>query len=75
VLNSDGTYTFSSTRGKSATGRYVGVEMGPVQGYSDDGCGIKFNQNGGETTTVVITKNNSFMYLGGAAAEYTYAGN
>lgn len=75
VLNSDGTYTFSSTSGKSATGKYAGIEMGPVPGYSDDGCGIRFSQNGGETTTVVITKNNSFMYLGGAAAEYTYAGN
>lgn len=75
MLNSNGTYTFTSTSGENTSGTYYGVEMGPVPGYSDDGCGIKFNKNGGETTTVIVTKNNSFMYLGGAAAEYNYVGN
>lgn len=74
TIKSDGTYTFSSTSGKSSSGTYYGAEMGALPGYNDVTYGIIFTSNSGEKTTLFIMKNNSFQYMAGAGSVYNYQG-
>lgn len=71
TIKSDGTYTFSSTSGKSSNGTYKIVSLSNMGSYYSEKFGIEFSEGG----TYAVMKDNTFEELAGAGSEYKYSGN
>lgn len=70
VLQSDGTYTYSSTSGDSKNGTYKVISLDSMGAYYNGQHGIEFNDG----SILAVPSNNTLQVMAGAMEQFTYQG-
>lgn len=71
TLNSDGTYTYSSTSGEIEKGTYTVIDLSTIDMYFNEKSGIEFS-NG---TILAVPDNNTLQVMAGAMETFIYQEN